>query len=133
MGWRATPLTVQERDETGQALVIVSFDGELDAGDPSCEDELQSIVAAGARNVVVDMSQVCFIDSSIVRALLLTHEAVEGTGGWLRLVYTHHMVRRVIEICGLGDVLPQYSSLQSARRGVQATAPPGDVGQEGRR
>lgn len=126
-------MTVQEQEETSQEPVVVSFDGELDAGDPSCEDELQAIVAAGARNVVVDMSQVSFIDSSIVRALLLTHRAVTETGGWVRLVYTHHMVRRVIEICGLNEVLPQYSSLESARRGVQATPPPGDFEKEGRR
>ncbi len=125
-------MTVQEQEAASQEPVVVCFEGELDAGDPGCEDELQSIVAAGARNVVVDMSQVSFIDSSIVRALLLAHRAVDESGGWLRLVYTHHMVRRVIDICGLGDVLPQYSSVESARRGARATPPAALFEREGR-
>ena len=47
------------------------------------------------------MLNVTFIDSSVVRELVLALKRV-GDEGWVRLVYTHHPIARVVDICGLG-------------------------------
>lgn len=102
---------------------MVRFSGELDAGDSSFGDDLLARVDAGTSRVVVDMLNVSFIDSSVIRVLVLAHRGTTAAGGWLRVVYTHHLVRRVIDMCGLADVLPQYSTVDAARRGASAPPP----------
>jgi len=52
-----------------------------------------------------------------VRALVTAHGAAARRQGWIRLVYTHHVIRRVIEICGLAEKLPQFGSVAAAARG----------------
>ena len=71
-------------------------------------------------HIVVDLTNVTFIDSSVVRALVVAHRTVLQRRGWVRAVYTHHLIRRVIDICGLDDVFPQYASVESAVRGTTA-------------
>ncbi|HET9059012.1 MAG TPA: STAS domain-containing protein [Acidimicrobiales bacterium] len=102
---------------------VVRFDGELDAGDTSFENDLLAAASSGARAVVVDMRRVSFVDSAVVRALVVAHRTLTSTGGWLRVVYTHHLIRRVIDLCGLSELLPQYSSIESALRGTVAALP----------
>jgi len=100
--------------------VVVVADGELDIADESLQKVLLDLATDG-RGVVVDMLNVTFIDSSVARALVLAYREAEDRGGWLRLVYTHHLIRRVIEICGLAEHLPQYTSVEAAVRGVHST------------
>jgi stage II sporulation protein AA (anti-sigma F factor antagonist) len=125
-------LTLQERSSAVEQPVVVSFRGELDAADDSLAADLLARVEAGADRLIVDLLNVSFIDSSVIRALVLAYRATEEAGGWLRVVYTHHVVRRVIEMCGLSEVLPQFATVESARRGV-ASAPPDSEQPEGSR
>ncbi len=120
-------MSVQGRPSVEQEPVIVRLAGELDAGDSSFTEELLEPVEKGARYVVVDMLGVSFIDSSVIRALVLVHRATSEAGGWLRVVYTHHLIRRVIEMCGLTDVLPQYATIEAAHRGVASAPPAGEL------
>lgn len=115
-------MSVQDRSSVDEEPVVVRLSGELDAGDPGFADELLATVEGGARRVVVDMLNVSFIDSSVVRALVLAHRRTSAGGGWLRVVYTHHLVRRVIDMCGLAGVFPQYPTVDAARR--NAVSPP---------
>ena len=100
--------------------VVVVAQGELDVADESLQKILLDVVAT-ERQVVVDLLNVTFIDSSVVGALVLAHRRAGERGGWLRVVYTHHGIRRVVEICGLAELLPQYTSVAAAVRGVRST------------
>jgi anti-sigma B factor antagonist len=102
-----------------QPAVVVAH-GELDIADDALRRTLVALASDG-QDVVVDLLNVTFIDSSVVRALLLAHREVTERGRWLRVVYTHHLIRRVIEICGLTELLPQYTSVEAAVRGVHST------------
>lgn len=120
-------MSMQGRPGLEQDPVVVTLSGELDAGDSGFTEDLLAPIDAGARHVVVDMLNVSFIDSSVIRALVLAHRAVSEAGGWLRLVYTHHIIRRVVEMCGLAELLPQYATIESARRGVVSSPPAGEL------
>lgn len=99
-------------------VVIAEVSGELDAADNKLDDELTRLLARSDSHLVVDLTNVTFIDSSVVRALVVAHRTVMERGGWVRVVYTHHLIGRVIEICGLGEVFPQYASVECAVRGT---------------
>ena len=107
--------------EAGESRAVVAvFTGELDAADSRVDDELGKLLREGASQVVADLTNVTFVDSSVVRALVAAYRELAGRGGWLRVVYTHHLIRRVIEICGLAEVFPQYPSVEGALRGASA-------------
>lgn len=116
-------MSVHSRTRPQDEPVVVRLVGELDAGDSGFGDEVLGAVRDGAGRVIVDMLNVSFIDSSVIRVLVLAHRGTAAAGGWLRVVYTHHLVRRVIDMCGLSDMLPQYPTIEAARRGA-VSAPP---------
>lgn len=120
-------MSLQDRPDPDQEPVVVRLSGELDAGDAGFTESLLEPVDSGARHLIVDMLNVSFIDSSVIRALVLAHRATSDPGGWLRVVYTHHIIRRVIEMCGLTELLPQYATIESARRGVVSLLPAGEA------
>lgn len=101
----------------GSRPPVATLTGEWDAADERLEDILLGQVRSGDGRLVVDMLNVSFIDSSVVRALVAAYVEANARGGWVRLVYTHHVVRRVIEICGLADLLPQFGAVDAAARG----------------
>lgn len=123
-------MNLQDRPGVDQEPVVVTLSGELDAGDSGFTEELLSPLDDASRHVIVDMLNVSFIDSSVIRALVLAHRAASESGGWLRVVYTHHIIRRVVEMCGLADLLPQYATVESARRGVVSLPPSGEMASE---
>ena len=75
---------------------------------------------AGVTSVVVDLSEVTFVDSMILGVLLGTMKRVRASGGQLRLVVPHVDVRRVFEITLLDQVL----SIDSTRRAALAAIRP---------
>lgn len=120
-------MTSSRTDDSGDGTpVVIVVDGELDASDAGWTADLDRAVLDGHRHIVVDMLGVSFVDSSVVRALVSAYRASVAAGGWLRVVYTHHLIRRVIVICGLADALPQYTSLDAALRGSPSALRPDD-------
>lgn len=98
------------------AIAVVSLDGELDAADLAWSEQIGAAIDSGKSQVVVDMLNVTFVDSSVVRELVLAHKRVMADGGWVRIVYTHHLITRVFEICGLAAIFPQYPTVDAALR-----------------
>jgi len=101
--------------------VVVALSGELDVADAEWSETLEESFGDGTSRLVLDLTNVTFIDSSVVRELVLAHRRV-GPDGWLRLVYTHHLIARVIDICGLADTFPQYATVDAARRAAPTRA-----------
>ncbi|MCA1735937.1 MAG: STAS domain-containing protein [Actinobacteria bacterium] len=60
-----------------------------------------------------DCEQLCFIDSSGLRALLAAHEQ---WGGKVALIHTHRIVDRAIAVTGLADMLHLVSTLEEAKK-----------------
>lgn len=102
-------------DPVEEAVAVVTLSGELDASDIAWADELREALDAGTDRLVVDLRGVSFVDSSFVRELLIAHKRL-GSAGWLRVVYTHHLIGRVIDICGLAGTFPQFTTVDAATR-----------------
>lgn len=70
--------------------------------------------AIGPELVVVDLSDVTFFGSAGIAALLDAREQYEGAGSRLRLVAARGPVPRSLEIAGVLELLPVYSSVADA-------------------
>jgi stage II sporulation protein AA (anti-sigma F factor antagonist) len=70
--------------------------------------------APEGHRVVIDLSQVTFMDSSGVNALIAAHQSALAAQGWLRLVVVRGAVLRTLQLVGLDTVVPCHPTLEDA-------------------
>jgi len=100
----AFELAVDEADER----VTFIPRGELDlATAPELEERVLGAVRAGTTQVVLDLRELTFMDSTGVRTIVAAHHLAEETGHELRVVRPPRdsAVSRVIEISGIDEAL----------------------------
>jgi anti-sigma B factor antagonist len=102
----------------GSGAVVVTPTGRLTSvSAPALRDQLRALVEGGQGLVVVDMSDVDFIDSSGLGALISGLKAARQSGGDLRIVAPCAQVTTVLELTNLNQVLKSYDSVDEARDG----------------
>jgi anti-sigma B factor antagonist len=107
---------------------ILSIRGEVDTGTISfLRESLQPIIGNG-RHVIVDMSELRYIDGSGLRVLALAHQRSAARGMQVLIAAPSPFVRRVLEIVSLdgafsifatvGDALKRLRGMSTALRGA---------------
>jgi len=99
---------------TGE-LALVSVWGELDLYTAErLRARIDEAGAVGADTVLVDLSEVSFVDSTSLAVLVQETKRLEGRGHSLVLVTNDPRTRRVVEVSGLNRVLRTFATLQDA-------------------
>ena len=103
-------------DTTDGDLAIVAMGGELDyEASPQLRARLVGAIKAGGRRLVLDLSDVTFIDSTAIGVLAGTVARLdEAGGGSLAVVSTNDKVLQIFEITGLDSVISLHSSREEA-------------------
>jgi anti-sigma B factor antagonist len=103
-------------DTTDGDLAIVAMGGELDyEASPQLRARLVGAIKAGGRRLVLDLSDVTFIDSTAIGVLAGTVARLdEAGGGSLAVVSTNDKVLQIFEITGLDGVISLHSSREEA-------------------
>ena len=85
----------------------LSLAGELDpATSPALQGRLTELAADGAvSSVIIDLSQVTFLDSSGLRVLVTGSEALRARSAGLVLRGPSANIRRVLEVTGLTELI----------------------------
>lgn len=97
---------------------VIHLSGQLDAlSAPFVRSELASAVAAGHSHLVVDLSNVGFVDSSGLGSLISGLKAARVAGGDLRLAQPSKQVRTVLSLTMLERVLRSYPTVADALSG----------------
>jgi anti-anti-sigma factor len=98
-------LVVTTTSEGGNAIVALA--GELDVNTaPQVSDALSQLVAGGElSSVVVDVSDLTFVDSTGLRAILAGREQLQASGATLTLDGASGVVERVLDMTGLRGLL----------------------------
>jgi anti-sigma B factor antagonist len=97
---------------TEDGVAVVTPRGELDvAGTPALEDALAEAAAEpGVHGVVVDLSQLEFMDSSGLRVVVLADQRLHAQGLRFALVRGGEPVHRVFELTRMTDRLTWVES-----------------------
>jgi anti-sigma B factor antagonist len=97
-------------------LAILAMGGELDyEASPQLRARLVGAIKAGGRRLVLDLSDVTFIDSTAIGVLAGTVARLdEAGGGSLAVVSRHEKVLQIFEITGLDSVISLHSSREEA-------------------
>lgn len=96
---------------------VVRVTGEVDMShEEELRKELRAAVEAEAKGIVVDLSECEFIDSSAIRALLLSREEknLNHGGESLAVAASSDQILRILEVMGLDKVLPVEPTVDQA-------------------
>jgi anti-anti-sigma factor len=100
-----------------QGIWIVTVRGEVDMShEEELRGELRRAVASGADGIVVDLTECEFIDSTGVRALLLSREAQESENGpnGLAVAASSEQILRILSVMGVDRVIPIRPTVEEA-------------------
>ncbi|HEY1823111.1 MAG TPA: STAS domain-containing protein [Trebonia sp.] len=100
--------------------VVVVLPTEIDVtNSEQVYDQLVAVLAPGVQTVIADMTSTAFCDSSGVHAIMHAYESAAARDVQLRLaVSSNTSVRRVLELIGVGRLMPVHTSLQEALDGA---------------
>src|SRR5881628_993916 len=94
----------EEAPETG--TVVIALEGGADMWTAvKFNESFFSAARSGVRRVVADLSNVSFIDTTMLNALVVGHRRMVRDRGQFAVVCTGPRVSRVLEITGLGQIL----------------------------
>jgi anti-sigma B factor antagonist len=100
----APPVIAADRDARKARLVL---GGELDMNARfQAERALDELLGEPVEQLVVDLREVTFLDSTGMGLILEIHERARLEGFRLRLLRGPDEVQRVFELAGVADVLP---------------------------
>lgn len=102
------------RDEA-DGITVLGLDGEIDHQSVGgLTRALSPAGGAAGHRVVVDLSQVTFMDSSGVNALIAAFHTTQAERGWLRLAGARGAVLRTLQLVGLDTFVPCHPTLEDA-------------------
>jgi anti-sigma B factor antagonist len=102
-------ITIAEEQNGG--VTIVDINGRVDNSTAkSFEERLVSLFQSGRNRVMIDFKHLVFISSAGCRALLVATKLAQQNDGRLALCNITAEVLRVLELGGLTDFFPIYSS-----------------------
>jgi anti-anti-sigma factor len=96
-------------------ILLLGLEGELDvATTPRFRSEVRKGLEAGVRAIVLDMEEVSFMDSSMLKELLRSHAEIAPGGGVLVLVAPQAAVRRLLDLTRTSELLEIVASREEA-------------------
>jgi len=94
---------------------VVTVNGEIDVHTgPALRDHLLSAFAQGEDTLVVDLSQVSFLDSSGLGVLVTAHKRARTTDGELRIAGCRPPVATIFQITALDRAFCIYPTVDDA-------------------
>ena len=94
-----------------QGASIVAFTGEVDLESSPAAREILLKCLESTSKVIVDLSEVSYIDSSGVASLVEALQAAKKNGSQFSLAAASEPTRRVLELARLDKVFTMYDSV----------------------
>jgi anti-sigma B factor antagonist len=105
---------ISDQEIDGETHVI-ELGGEVDLYTaPEFKERLVQVIEDGKKQVVVDLSNATFIDSTTLGVLVGGVKRLRPIGGSLSLVCTDQNITKIFEITGLDRVFPIHKTRDEA-------------------
>ena len=107
------------------ASVVVSVQGELDVTSSQRFDDCLSEAAALSDRVILDMSEVDFMDTTALAVIVARWRRQADVGGQFLLAGARYRYTKALWITGLADRLPMHDTVGEALTALAALAETG--------
>jgi anti-anti-sigma factor len=107
------------------ASVVVSVQGELDITSSQRFDDCLSEAAAESDQVILDMSEVDFMDTTALAVIVAHWRRQADEGGQFVLAGARYRYTKALWITGLADRLPMHDTVDQALAALAAQAETG--------
>lgn len=101
--------------------LIAKIEGDIDHH--SCDmirNQIDNeIMNRNPKNMIFDMDQVGFMDSSGIGVLLGRYKKIFGQGGKTAMIKVKPQIKRICEICGLQKIIPIYRDKRQAIENIK--------------
>lgn len=109
------PVALSVSTRTAESCTVVAVAGDLDISTaPDLRAALVDVINADAPMVVVDLTEVQFLDSTALGVLVGSYTTVRNHSGRFAIVNDHEAVLKVLRITALHDVLGVQPTLDGA-------------------
>lgn len=106
---------------SAQGHPVVSASGEFDmANAPTLRRCLMRLIDSGARHVLLNLSEVQFVDAAVLRVLADVRNRLVGVEGDLILIDVPALIRSLLRITALGEAFTIRPTLAEALTAVCA-------------
>ena len=109
----AIEFSIEDRPVGGAHVVAVSGEVDLFTA-PEFKQRVMAPIAAGVDNVIVDLMETTFIDSSSLGVLIGAHRRLKSRGGSLIVACDDEAIVKTFRITGLDGVFTLASSVEQA-------------------
>jgi anti-sigma B factor antagonist len=106
-------MEIEEAKQGG--AVVLSVKGRVDASNSGIlEQRLLGLIDGGENHVVVDCTDLDYISSAGLRALLVAVKRLNASGGKMALGALKGDIREVFDIAGFSSIFSIYPNLEAA-------------------
>lgn len=110
--------------ETEGGVLILRLEGQLmGGGDAEAIRELiLSSIEHGVANILLDMQEVSWVNSSGLGILIAGHMAARQKGGALKLMKVSNRIESILNVTRLSTIFEVYPTEEEARRSVASSS-----------
>jgi anti-sigma B factor antagonist len=113
-GEKDMTMKIKERQIAGVAIVDISGRITLGDGTALLRDTIRDLIARGNKNILLNLGEVAYIDSSGVGELVSAFLGTRREGGDVKLLNLTKRVRDVVEIVKLGSIFEIFDNEAAA-------------------
>jgi anti-sigma B factor antagonist len=103
----------EEAPDSETFVIVVEGDADMSTA-VKFNESFFSAAESGSRRVVADLTDVSFIDSTMLNALVVGHRRMARDRGFFAVVCSGPRVQRVLDITGLGQILAVFQTRAQA-------------------
>jgi anti-anti-sigma factor len=102
----------------GEAFTLVRLSGEADVTNiAALRDVLEAQVPGDSRTLVIDLSDLRFMDSSALHVILRVNRAMDRQGRVVALAAPRDAVAKMLRLTAADQLIPVYASVDEATAG----------------
>ena len=115
--WKRLTITVRQVGDVS----ILDLSGPLGIGEPReiFRNQIDDLLTAGTKQFAINMTNVPFVDSTGIGALVGAHTTIEAAGGSCRIFGVQPQVFNVLKIVHVDQVLSLTATEEAALSGFQ--------------
>jgi anti-anti-sigma factor len=113
-------MDIQE-EQRGDDGAVLSLKGRLDAfAAPTAEAELTGLIEKGRCHLVFDLTELAYISSAGMRALLVVARAAKAKDGSVSLCGVGATVKKVLDVTGVSPLFPLHDTRAEALAALES-------------